>query len=353
MKILHISNFVQKHNGRLFWNHAFKITNGFIRNGHSVYLFSHRDVSRLNISNKIFNENKTQKNLLETFNNYDPDIIVIGHADRISNGTLNEMKAIKKNLKIIEWNVDNYLLDNTENKLKNRTEVVDGFFITNGDEVISSAAINNTFIAFIPNIFDKSIEDKKIFENNSYTKDIFFELSHGVGSGRLKKNKSQLSNIPSLHREKTMNFIINKLPYLKHNFFGIDNREPIWGSEFLRELSKSPMSLNLSREPNLRYYSSDRISQYLGNGSAIFINSKNNLEELFNHKEAIYYESDDELVIKIHQLIKQPSLIKEIAYNGWKRGHKDYNERIVCKFMLDTTLEPNNTINYPWPKVLY
>ena len=150
MKILHISNFVQKHNGRLFWNHAFKITNGFIRNGHSVYLFSDRDISRLNLSNKLFNENKTQVNLLETFVNYDPDIVVIGHADRIFNNTLHEMKAKKKSLKIIEWNIDNYLLDNTENKLKERSEVVDGFFITNGDEVISSAAINKTFIAFIP-----------------------------------------------------------------------------------------------------------------------------------------------------------------------------------------------------------
>ena len=46
MKILHVSNFGDKHNGRLYWNQCFKISNGFIRNGHNVYNFSERDKSR-------------------------------------------------------------------------------------------------------------------------------------------------------------------------------------------------------------------------------------------------------------------------------------------------------------------
>ena len=53
MKILHISNFGDKHNGRLYWNQCFKISNGFIRNGHNVYNFSERDKSRSNWINKL------------------------------------------------------------------------------------------------------------------------------------------------------------------------------------------------------------------------------------------------------------------------------------------------------------
>ena len=55
MKILHISNFVQKQKGRLYWNHCFKINNGFIRNGHNLCLFSDRDLSRMNRLNKLNN----------------------------------------------------------------------------------------------------------------------------------------------------------------------------------------------------------------------------------------------------------------------------------------------------------
>jgi hypothetical protein len=47
-------------------------------------------------------------------------------------------------------------------------------------------AINKTTISFFPNIFDISIENKKIFEIENYDKDLFFALSHGVGRGHFK-----------------------------------------------------------------------------------------------------------------------------------------------------------------------
>ena len=141
MRVLHVSNFVQRHKGRLFWNHAFKISNGFIRNGHSVYNFSDRDVSKINLINKFNNEKNTNLDLISTAKNYNPDLLVIGHADKIHNITILKLKKINPNLKIIEWNVDNYSLDNTENKLKHRSKVVDHIFITNGDEIISKYVI--------------------------------------------------------------------------------------------------------------------------------------------------------------------------------------------------------------------
>ena len=79
MKILHVSNFGDKHNGRLFWNQCFKISNGFIRNGHSVLNFSERDKSRAHITNKFNNNKKLQKDLIETINNFNPELIVLGH----------------------------------------------------------------------------------------------------------------------------------------------------------------------------------------------------------------------------------------------------------------------------------
>ena len=186
MKVLHVSNFGDRHNGRLFWNHCFKISNGFTRNGHNVYNFSDRDTSRSSVLNKFNNNKYVQESLIEVNRNYNPDLIVLGHADRIHNKTLEIIKKNNKDVKIIEWNIDNYHLDNTEIKLKLRSSFVDGFFITTADEKISSC-VNKNFISFFPNIVDKSIERLEIYKLKEHSDDVFFALSHGVGTGKLRK----------------------------------------------------------------------------------------------------------------------------------------------------------------------
>ena len=345
MKILHISNFVQKHKGRLYWNHCFKINNGFIRNGHNLCLFSDRDMSRMNRLNKLNNNNSLNKELLSTFKNFDPDIVVLGHADKIHNKTLHEFKAIKKDIKIIEWNVDNYYLDNTKNKFTKRTDLIDAFFITNADESIKSCLNNSNSISFFPNIFDSSIEQLKIFENNSFEYDVFYALSYGVGSGKIRINKSDYD------REVYLDFIKNEYPEIKTNFFGYDNIQPVWGAQFEREISKSPISLNLSRKPHLKYYSSDRISQYLGNGSCIFVDKNSQLEDLFTNDEVIFFETDDltDFGNKISYYISNQNEARRIAKNGWERGHKFYNEKIVTNYFLEIAFKNKPESEYGWP----
>ena len=48
-----------------------------------------------------------------------------------------------------------------------------------------------------------------------------------------------------------LDFIKNNFPKIKTNFFGYKGIQPVWGAEFEREISKSPISLNLSRKPHL------------------------------------------------------------------------------------------------------
>ena len=345
MKILHISNFVQKQQGRLYWNHCFKINNGFIRNGHNLCLFSDRDMSRMNRLNKFNNNISLNKELILTFRNFDPDIVVLGHADKIHNRTLQEFRAIKKDIKIIEWNVDNYFLDNTENKFIKRSNFIDAFFITNADESIKSCLNNNNSISFFPNIFDSSIERLKVFENSFFEFDVFYALSYGVGSGKLKSNK------PDYDREVYLDFIKNNCPDIKTNFFGYNNIQPVWGADFEREICKSPISLNLSRKPSLKYYSSDRISQYLGNGSCIFVDKNSNLEDLFTNEEVIFFDSNDmvDFKNKIYDYSSNKEKAKRIAKKGWERGHKDYNEKIITNYFLDIAFNKKPTRDYSWP----
>ena len=349
MKILHISNFVQKHDGRLYWNHCFKINNGFIRNGHNVLSFSDRDIGRQDLINKL-NGNKTlNKRLIKTFKNFLPDIVVLGHADKVYNSTLAEFRSINNDVKIIEWNVDNYYLDNTENKFINKSEFIDAFFITNADENLSSCLTKNNSISFFPNIFDKSIESNRIFDIENYQFDIFFALSYGVGTGKIRSNKSDYG------RETFLDFIIEKYPNIKTNFFGYKGRQPVWGDEFDNEICKSPISLNLSRKPHIKYYSSDRIAQYLGNGSCLFVDINSKLNELFNDDEVVFFDSNnmDDFGKKIDYFSKNINKTKEIAKKGWEKGHNNYNEKIITNYFLDITLNFKSTKDYSWPEHVF
>ena len=349
MKILHISNFVQKHDGRLYWNHCFKINNGFVRNGHNVLSFSDRDISRHDLTNKINNNKTLNKRLINTFRNFSPDLVVLGHADKVHNSTLAEFKSINKNIKIIEWNVDNYYLDNTEIKLKKRSQYINAFFITNADENLSSCLTKNNSISFFPNIFDKSIESNRIFDIENYQFDVFFALSYGVGTGKIRSNKSDYD------REPFLDFIIEKYPNIKTNFFGYKGRQPVWGNEFDDEICKSPISLNLSRKPHIKYYSSDRIAQYLGNGSCLFVDINSKLNELFNDDEVIFFDSNnlDSFGKKIDYFSKNISKTKEIAKKGWEKGHNNFNEKIITNYFLDITLNFKSTKDYGWPEHVF
>ena len=303
----------------------------------------------MNRLNKLNNNSSLNKELIATFKNFDPDIVVWGHADKIHNRTLEEFKSIKRDIKIIEWNVDNYFLDNTENKFKQRSNLVNAFFITNADQSIKSCLTDNNSISFFPNIFDSSIERLKIFETNTFEFDIFYALSYGVGSGTIKSNKSDYD------REVYLDFIRKNYPEIKTNFFGYNDVQPIWGAEFEREISKSPISLNLSRKPNLKYYSSDRISQYLGNGSCIFVDIKSKLEDLFTKDEVIFFNSEDlnEFGKKIKYYLDNKDEVKRIAKRGWERGHKNYNEKIVTNYFLDIAFNEKPNKDYNWPLHTY
>ena len=353
MKILHISNFGDKHNARLYWNQCFKITNGFIRNGHSVYNFSDRDRSRSTMLNKLNKNQSVQRDLIETIKNYMPDLIVLGHADRINLDTLDEIRQ-NYTSKIIEWNVDNLHLDNTRNKLLQRSVFLDGIYSTTADDQISECVSDN-FISFFPNIVDATVENMKIYDQTSHSKDVFFALSHGVGTGKLrKKNSIKEKNDP---RVKFMDSLKKKLPEIYFNLFGMNGVQPVWASNFDKNIKDCYMGICLQRKPLLKYGLSDRIAQYLGNGLMVFIENETQYYDILKRdEEAVYYDGVEDLVEKIKFYKQNKNKALQIARNGHKRIHSDFNERIITNYILDC-LKYNNVSRlqekYNWPIHFY
>ena len=117
--------------------------------------------------------------------------------------------------------------------------------------------------------------------------------------------------------------------------FGI---QPVWGDDFLIKLSNSRMGLNLSRGKPVKYYSSDRIAQLMGNGLLTFIDQKTKYNDFFNNNEMIFYSSIEDLSEKIKKYSKDDKSWRKIAKKGHKKYHKYFNSSIIANFIVDRTL---------------
>ena len=334
LKIIHITNFNERFDGRLHYNTGKRINNGFIRLGHNVLSMSDRDIisnyksfadpySRITLNNKI----------IESCKNFNPDIIVIGHADNISVETFDYLKNTNKNLKFAQWFLDpisklgpDYI--NNRKRLLKFKNFMDSSFITTDPKSIDFK-IDNSF--YIPNPADKSFETLKNYETNPEN-DLFFAMSHGVHRGVLKKGKED-------NREKILKKLINKDNKFKFDYYGLNNRQPIWGNNFLNILSNSKMALNLSRGEPVKYYSSDRIAQLMGNGLLTLIDERTSYSDFFTKKELITYKNYSDLVEKIHKYKKNDKERKLIAKNGSKKYLKFFNSTLVAEFILSKTLD--------------
>jgi len=128
----------------------------------------------------------------------------------------------------------------------------------------------------------------------------------------------------------------------------LNNKQPVWGNEFLEAISNCKMGLNLSRGEPLKYYSSDRIAQLIGNGLLTFIDRKTCLDDFFTDKEAVFYNNLSDLSEKILKFKKDVKLRKNYARNGKNKYMKHFNSDIVSQYILDKTFNLKNKYNYIW-----
>ncbi len=334
LKIIHITNLNERFDGRLHYNTGKRINNGLIRLGHNVLNISDRDI--ISNSRKIsdpYGVNSLNNRIISSFKNFRPDLLIMGHADNVTLDTLEYLKNKNNHLKITQWFLDpvskkgpDYI--NNKKRFLKFEKYTDTNFITTDPNSIDFKSKNSFYI---PNPADKSFE---ILENykNECPNDLFFAMSHGVHRGVLKEGKSD-------DREKILNKLIKKNKNIKFDFYGFKNIQPIWGHDFIKVLSKSKMGLNLSRGEPIKYYSSDRIAQLMGNGLLTFINEKTHYADFFSNKELVTYKDINDLTYKIKKYLRDEKQRKIIAKNGRKKYLKYFNSTNVSKFIINKTFQ--------------
>ena len=337
MRILNIYNLGQKSNHRIYHiSIGKKITNGFIRNKNDVLEISDRDFIRQNRQLNFGNvKERFQEYLLETFKNYNPNLIIFGHSDNIDINTLEEFKNINKNLIISQWNEDPMMsnLPDAKNNIEQINKfksIADHTFVTTDIGVLrqNNLKIKNLHFLFVP--VDKNIECFDVY-NLRPRNDIFYAMSHGVNRAILKKGKIDL-------RSNFLNTLIKKLNNINYDFYGMNNKEPIWGNDFFQAIKNSKMGLNLSRGLPTKYYSSNRIATLMGNGLLTFIDKKTEFDDIFKSNEIVLYENINDLRDKIQFYKKNDSLRKKIAKNGQNKYFKLFNETTISKYIIEASM---------------
>ena len=343
LKILHVTNFNVRHNGRLFYNTGRRINNGFLKLGHTVQTLSDRDtISQERKMFDIYGSKSLNQKLLDLVGNFTPNLIVIGHADQISLDTLYLIKKFYPSISISQWfldKMDDKKWLNNKKRFISKLDCIDSSFCTTHPSSLNLKKYKNIF--FIPNPVDETFENLKIYSKKFYKYDLFFALSHGVHRGTLKKGKKD-------NREIFLRNLINKNSEIRFKIFGIDNNQPIWAENFRRELFKSKMALNLSQGELLKFYSSDRLAQLVGNGILTFVDIKSKLNKLFSNKEVVFYKDIKDLSKKINFYKNSHNIRNRIAQNGMRKYHKYMNSTIVASYIINKTLNINESKKYFW-----
>ena len=345
LRILHITNFNERLDGRLFFNTGRRINNGFIRLGHSSLGYSDRDIIRYYKSYKdITGGSSLNDKLKKTCYNYKPDMIVMGHSDLINARQLEDLKNDYPKIKIAQWfldplNKDGPDFERNKKRILDKSEFIDANFITTSPDVLSFLSKTKKNY-FIPNPVDKSFETLSNY-NNPCSVDVFFALSHGVHRGVLKKGKAD-------DRNYFLKQLVNKTHNIKFDLYGINYKQPVWADHFFKVISNSKMGLNLSRGSPIKYYSSDRIAQIIGNGLVTLIDERTMYTDFFTDDEMIFYKNTNDLSEKIIRISRDEKLRKKIGKKGKNKYFKYFNSNIVAEYIINKTFELKTNKKYFW-----
>ena len=337
IRILNIYNLGQKINHRLYnISLGKKFTNGFIRNNYDVLEISDRDFIKQNRGFSINNTyDKFQNYLIETFKNYNPNLIIFGHSNNVSLDTFDKFKNLNKNLVISHWNEDPIMpgLEDTKiniKKISSFSGIVDHTFITTDPSIFKKQNndLDKLHYIFIP--VDKNIECYDVYKLNP-DNDIFYAMSHGVNRANLKKGKSDSR---SFFLDSLIKYLSKEVNY---DFYGYKNKQPIWGDSFYKALINSKMGLNLSRGIPTKLYSSNRIASLMGNGLLTFVDKRTQFDKIFNNDEVILYSDVKDLSDKINFYKKNNKTLVKIAKKGQKKYFDLFNETRISKYIVDTS----------------
>lgn len=355
MHILFVADGNLKHCGARYHFTYRRLQNGLIRNGHNVYFLSSTDTARVG---NIFRSSKLgwrfcNNVFIKTCYNFRPALIVLGQADAIQPESLRKVKSFLPHVKIIQYNVDPLFSRHNINMLRKLLSYMDATFVTTAGTILKCLSHSKGVISFIPNPVDESIDYPRCHERSDQEHDVFWSM---------RRTKIHEGN-PRIE----IPLFLEKSGKVKIDYYGMNGKPELWSADYYQAIENAKMGLNISHtslerdyineettNEELYLYSSDRISHYMGSGLLTFSTRGHQMENLFEEdKEIVFFSSKEELLDKVIYFKKNDTERREIARRGWEKSHGCYNERLVAKYVIETTFCLPLSEQYAWPTQTY
>ena len=272
--------------------------------------------------------------LLEMLERIEPDILLLGHSEMVSNNTLRAARDALPEMKIAQWWVDpldGFLAD--RRYFIERIDMVDDFFLTTDPPALKSFLPLNKSLSrlhFMPNICDSSIDDGLAFDCAKPLHDLLF-------IGRTTGLRGAL-----------IDFLNEEMSALNVGLYGQSRDSLVFGHDYLSLLSNCPMAINYSRYNDISLYSSDRMVHLVSQWLFSFYPQNTQYGAGFSADEVVYFDSFTELKEKALFYLAHKDEARAIAQAGHQRAHQDYDCQIVTAKIVNVI----KTIKKPTKKAV-
>lgn len=336
MRIVQAGHFQLRKYGKTQVSTELKLFNGLVRLNHNVQIFSERDTAAFEapLGWRDLGRGKANKRLLETCQNFQADLLVLGHCDIIQNETLGQIRRTLPELKIAYRNVDALYLEENVARIRARAPFVDHLFLTTAGDEGKMLADDPSKVSYIPNPVDAAVEcfDNSQKPASEFDRDLFF-------AGRGDTNLPRFELLRTIKKEIATD--------LRFETFGFDGEPAVWGVDYDKVIAGSKMGLNLNRHEGAALSSSARVAQLMGNGVLAFIHQSTGLERFFKDR-AVFFENSEDLLEKIRHFHRHDDERRTVASAGHDYVHAEMSSERVARFMIERTFGRAEADSYPW-----
>ncbi|WP_444889226.1 glycosyltransferase family protein [Microbulbifer sp. DLAB2-AA] len=337
MRVLNIAYQQLRRYGKTRVSWAQKLTFGLIKNDHYTQVFSDRDVAAFEAPFGIrdLGVSKANRRLLETVEAFEPDLIIAGHCDMISNDTLKAIKQQQPNCLIAHCNNDPLFVPSNVERIKHRAEVADAIFVSTGRRELSIFEGINARVYHMPNPVEPSIENL----NNAERTDLSIDLLFCSNSNDFTRRLQMVKNLKDT--------LGDSLNFKTYGSFG---EAPVWGRDYDRALAQTKMGLNFNRQDTHYWYSSARMAQLAGNGILQFTSDKLHFDELLPPESVVYFSDEQDLLEKIREFHSDDAKRRAWAAKAREFFHTEMNSKLYAQYIVEATSLQPFSHDYAWAR---
>lgn len=335
MRVLHIAYQQLRRYGKTRVSWARKLSHGLIKNHHFVEGFSDRDIAAFEAPFGIrdLGVAKANKRLLETVEAVQPDLVIAGHCDMITDATLQQIRRLQPGVAIAHCNNDPLFVPDNVARIRRRARVCDAVFVSTGTKELKPFEGLGARLYYMPNPVDPAIENMDNSQRTDFPIDLLFCSNAASHSSRLDMVKWLKDQLAHSCQFKT---------------YGSFGEPPVWGRDYDRALADSKMGLNLNRQEGHHWYSSARMAQLAGNGILQFTDQANGFDSLMPEETLVYYRDQDDLLHKVREFQSDDARRQHWAARARAFFHREMNNQLNAQYIVEAALQLKFSHDYVW-----